>query len=154
MWAQDATAMYVCAASSAAAAEVTPFATPSATTNEAGWAGQVAAVARAAGSSAGIRAQDIVANGQQLMSKLPRALQGLASPRGASRASGQLSELDSLTGNANDAVSTASGAISDALGFLSGGGSLDPASNAGVQAFSVAALPSAAPSVAVKAWRR
>jgi PPE-repeat protein len=148
MWAQDATAMYVYAASSAAAAEVTPFAPPPATTNAAGWAGQAAAVARAAGGSAGIRAQDILASGQQLMSKLPRALQGLASPRGASRMSGQLSDLDSLTGKADDAMSTATGAISDALGVLSGGSSVDTASDAGVQAFGVAALPSVAPSVA------
>ncbi len=49
MWAQDAAAMYGYAGQSAAAAKVTPFATPAATTNPAGTATQTAAVSSATG---------------------------------------------------------------------------------------------------------
>ncbi len=66
MWAQDATAMYGYAGSSAAAATLTPFSSPPPTTNP---AGQGATVAQAAASS----------TGSQLINALPQALQGLAS---------------------------------------------------------------------------
>lgn len=72
MWAQDAAAMYGYAGNSAAAARLTPFSPPPPTTNPAGLAGQTAAVAHAAGASAGGHAQ--------LMSTMPQALQALASP--------------------------------------------------------------------------
>jgi PPE-repeat protein len=48
MWAQDATAMYGYAASSAAATALTPFSTPQQTTNPAGLSAQSTAVTRAA----------------------------------------------------------------------------------------------------------
>jgi PPE-repeat protein len=58
MWAQDAGAMYGYAASSAVAAQVTPFATPPQTTSQNGdTSGQAAAVAQASGTSAGNVAQ-------------------------------------------------------------------------------------------------
>ncbi len=53
MWAQDAAAMYGYAGQSAAASQLTPFATPAQTTNAAGAAAQSAAVDAAAGNSAG-----------------------------------------------------------------------------------------------------
>lgn len=68
MWAQDAAAMYGYAGSSAAASTVTPFTTPPSTTNPAGVTGQAAATG-----------QSILANGAQLMSAVPPALQALAS---------------------------------------------------------------------------
>ena len=52
MWAQDTAAMYGYAGQSAAAAKVTPFAAPAATTNPAGTANQAAAVSQATGTSA------------------------------------------------------------------------------------------------------
>jgi len=52
MWAQDATAMFGYAASSATASRVTPFTEPPQTTNPAAAGGQAAAVAHAVGSHA------------------------------------------------------------------------------------------------------
>jgi PPE-repeat protein len=58
MWAQDAAAMYGYAGASAAASQVTPFATPPQTTSsQDGTNGQAAAVAQATGTSAGNVAQ-------------------------------------------------------------------------------------------------
>jgi PPE-repeat protein len=53
MWAQDAAAMYGYAGSSAAASQLSPFTQPAQTTSATGLAGQAAAVAQAAGTSAG-----------------------------------------------------------------------------------------------------
>src|SRR5271168_4097758 len=77
MWAQDAAAMYSYAANSAAAAVLRPFTQPAQTTNPTGQIGQAAAVAQATGTTAGTGTQDMLS---QLMSTLPPALQGLASP--------------------------------------------------------------------------
>jgi len=83
MWAQDSAAMYGYAGQSAAAAKVTPFASPTQTTNPAGTAAQAAAVASAAGSGTG-SSQSVLS---QLTSTLPNALHGLSSPTsGASTA--------------------------------------------------------------------
>jgi PPE-repeat protein len=76
MWAQDAAAMYVYAASSASASTLTPFTPPAQTTNPAGQAAQGAAVAQATGTSA-------ATNGQSIMSAIPTALRALASPTAA-----------------------------------------------------------------------
>jgi PPE-repeat protein len=57
MWAQDAAAMYGYAAASAAASQVTPFATPPQTTSQDGTNGQNNAVAQAAQTAAGNSAQ-------------------------------------------------------------------------------------------------
>lgn len=73
MWAQDATAMYGYAASSAAASQLTPFAEPPATTS-----GEAGLTQGAATMDAG--AQGALA---QLVSAIPSALQGLATPLGA-----------------------------------------------------------------------
>ena len=56
MWAQDATAMFGYAASSAAASQLTPFAEPPPTTNAAGLASQAAAVGEAGGVASGTSA--------------------------------------------------------------------------------------------------
>jgi PPE-repeat protein len=77
MWAQDAAAMYGYAGSSAAAATVTPFSTPPETTNAAGAASQGGAVAQAAGTSSSAGVQSTLS---QVVSSLPNALQGMASP--------------------------------------------------------------------------
>ncbi|MGB9250174.1 MAG: PPE domain-containing protein, partial [Mycobacterium sp.] len=77
MWAQDAAAMYGYAGQSASATQVTPFATPAATTNPGGTATQAAAVSQATGTSAATSSQSIL---QQLTSSTPNSLQSLASP--------------------------------------------------------------------------
>ncbi|KAA1249343.1 PPE family protein [Mycobacterium simiae] len=77
MWAQDATAMYAYAGSSAAATVLTPFVSPPQTTNPTGALAQAAAVAQAAETSA---VTDTQAALTQLISTAPAALQELASP--------------------------------------------------------------------------
>jgi PPE-repeat protein len=83
MWAQDAAAMYSYAGQSASAAQVTPFATPAATTNPGGTATQAAAVSQATGTSAASSSQSILS---QLTSSMPSSLQSLASPAATSAA--------------------------------------------------------------------
>src|SRR5271156_5951452 len=83
MWAQDAAAMYSYAGQSASAAQVTPFATPAATSNPGGTATQAAAVSQATGTSAASSSQSIL---QQLTSSMPSSLQSLASPAATSAA--------------------------------------------------------------------
>lgn len=56
-WAQDATAMYGYAASSAAASRLTPFSSPQQTTNPAGLSAQQAAVTQATANAVGASAQ-------------------------------------------------------------------------------------------------
>ena len=93
MWAQDAAAMYGYAAQSAAAAKVTPFASPAATTTPGGTASQAAAVSSATGSSTAASSQSILS---QLTSSLQSSLQGLASPTSA--ATSTTTPLQSLFG--------------------------------------------------------
>lgn len=73
MWAQDATAMYGYAASSAVASQLTPFTEPPATTSV------------EAGLTQGVTTVDAGTQGtlSQLVSAIPSALQGLATPLGA-----------------------------------------------------------------------
>jgi PPE-repeat protein len=80
MWAQDATAMFAYAGSSATASGVTPFTQPPQTTNPAAAGGQAAAVAHAVGSAAGGHAQTLMSTAPQLISAVPQSLQSLASP--------------------------------------------------------------------------
>jgi PPE-repeat protein len=97
MWAQDATAMFGYAASSASASQVTPFTEPPQTTNPADAGGQAAAVTHAVGTSAGTNTQSVLT---QLMSAVPQSLQNLASPAVSAVADppSPLSILSSLTG--------------------------------------------------------
>jgi PPE-repeat protein len=83
MWAQDSAAMYSYAGQSASATQVTPFATPAATTNPGGTANQSAAVSQAIATSAASSSQSIL---QQLTSSMPSSLQSLASPAATSAA--------------------------------------------------------------------
>jgi PPE-repeat protein len=86
MWAQDATAMYGYAGSSAAASTLTPFTPPPPTTNPAGAGSQAAAVA-----------QSSMMSGSRVINAVPQALQGLASSAAADPPSGgALSDLLSL----------------------------------------------------------
>ncbi len=95
MWAQDAAAMYGYAGSSSAASTLTPFADPPATTTTTGAAAQAATVAQATGTGT----QSTLS---QLVTAMPAALQGLASPAtssGSGAESGFMNMLDLLTGN-------------------------------------------------------
>ena len=95
MWAQDAAAMYGYAGSSAAASTLTPFAGAPATTTTTGTAAQAATVVQATGTGT----QSTLS---QLMTAMPAALQGLASPASSTSSgseSGLMSVLDFLTGN-------------------------------------------------------
>lgn len=96
MWAQDVTAMYGYAGSSASAAQLTAFTAPAPTTNAEGLAVQAATTARAVGGAAG-HAQTVIAAAPQLLSHLvsevPRALQSLASPASTTSLSSLVSEL-------------------------------------------------------------
>ena len=95
MWAQDAAAMYGYAGSSSAASTLTPFADPPATTSTTGAAAQAATVAQATGTGT----QSTLS---QLVTAMPAALQGLASPAtssGSGAESGFMHMLDLLTGN-------------------------------------------------------
>jgi PPE-repeat protein len=80
MWAQDASAMYGYAGSSAAAATVTPFSSPPQTTNPAAAASQAGAVSQATGTSASAGVQSTLS---QVVSTVPSTLQQLASPLSA-----------------------------------------------------------------------
>ncbi|MGB6511994.1 MAG: PPE family protein, partial [Mycobacterium sp.] len=93
MWAQDAAAMYGYAGSSAAASTLAPFADPPATTTTTGAAAQADSVAQATGTGT----QTTLS---QLVTTVPAALQGLASPATSTSAgSGLEGLLDLLTGN-------------------------------------------------------
>ena len=95
MWAQDAAAMYGYAGSSATASSLTPFADPPATTTTTGAAAQAGVVAQATGTGA----QTTLS---QLMTAMPVALQGLASPASSTSSgaeSGFMNLLDFLAGN-------------------------------------------------------
>ena len=93
MWAQDAAAMYGYAGQSASAAQVTPFATPAATSNPGGTATQAAAVSQATAKSAASSSQSIL---QQLTSSMPSSLQSLASPAATSAATTTTTPFQSL----------------------------------------------------------
>ncbi|BBX21755.1 hypothetical protein MTER_11660 [Mycolicibacter terrae] len=91
MWAQDATAMYGYAGSSAAASTLSPFTPPPKTTNPAGAANQAGAVGQAAATATGSHADTVAA-------AITQALQGLTTP--GSAAAGSNASLLSSVGSA------------------------------------------------------
>ncbi|MEE3750856.1 PPE family protein [Mycobacterium intracellulare] len=117
MWAQDATAMYAYAESSAAAAQLVPFTTPPLTTTDSGIAGQSATLARTSADSASSSAQSQLS---QLSSQLTGALQTLATGTSTSTTStpSWLSGLETDLSNLSTIVSTLTGNYSP-IGVLS-----------------------------------
>lgn len=111
MWAQDATAMYGYAASSAAASTLPPFTSAPQTTNPAGLAAEGAVVAQVAGSSVVTNTQAVLT---QLTSTVPTALQGLSSPLSSISSSSTLSSLGSLLSVSSSTVWIASAFLSSA----------------------------------------
>jgi PPE-repeat protein len=138
MWAQDVAAMYSYAGEAQAATEVTPFQPPEQTTNEGGVTAQEAAVAQAAGTSAG-PAQQALAS-VNAMTAVPNALQALTSS----------SDLGAFSDFANpyNLASLGSGFLGNGLGLigLSGAaGFISEAEHHAVGAETVSAPRSTAP---------
>jgi PPE-repeat protein len=110
MWAQDAGAMYGYAGSSAVATQLTPFTEPQQTTSPGGLMAQSAAVAQAASTPAGTQQSTL----SQLVSALPNALQGLASPSSSSSQTTGLGGILDLLGGFNP---LAPGSANDTTGL-------------------------------------
>jgi len=127
MWAQDATAMYGYAASSAAASQLTSFTQPEQVANASGPAAQAAAVTEAATTQAGTGQSTL----SQLLSAVPNALQSLASP--ASSGSGLSGILDGFNIFSSGSGSSSSG-LSGLLNLISGsnGSAFGDFMNAGI----------------------
>ncbi len=94
MWAQDAAAMYGYAGSSAAATRLTAFTEPQQATSSSGLNAQSAAVSQATATSAGTQQSTLA----QVISAMPDALQGLASPSSSSQTTGLGGILQALGG--------------------------------------------------------
>ena len=144
MWAQDAAAMYGYADASAAAAKVTPFTPPRATTTAAGLIKQGIAVTQAASTSAGAHTQDAMLTSSRLISAVPQALQALASPSSTSgassllSASGLRSALNDLSGHLRTTMSTLS-FVNGAAGASRSGNVIGTAAGSSVQTGSAGA---------------
>lgn len=102
MWAQDATAMYGYAASSAVATELGRFSSPPVTTDPSAAASQSAAVVQASAASAADSGQSTAATIPQLLSSaaLPRAAQQLAIAPAAASPSDVFHIVDTEIGDA------------------------------------------------------
>lgn len=142
MWAQDATAMYSYAATSASASTLSPMPSPPQTTTSAGLGGHLGAVSHAA-AHAGSNTTT------QWLSSVPQTLQGLSTPGsspgsglsqaamgtgaslGSSGASAPLSSLSGLTGasgkGATKSASTGAGAASGLASALAAAPAADGA---------------------------
>ncbi len=105
MWAQDATAMYGYAGSSAAASQLTPFSQPAQTTNATGLAGQSAAVAQASATSTGTSSASN-ATSASTSTGLSSLLGDLTSSTGSSSSSSSslVTELTDLFSNSNNSA--------------------------------------------------
>ncbi|OBH57668.1 hypothetical protein A5687_24990 [Mycobacterium mantenii] len=111
MWAQDVAAMYGYAGASQAASQLTPFAPPQQTTHQGGLPAQNAAVAQAAGTSAG-RVQSALSG--NAMNAVPNALQHLTT---SSTAASGLSDFSSFM-NPYNLVSLGSGFLGNGVGLI------------------------------------
>jgi PPE-repeat protein len=146
MWAQDATAMYGYADTSAAATTLASFATPSQNTNPGGVGNQAAAVGQASGTG-GLA---------QLLSNVPQTLQHLASAGssgGASQLVVNLANSAPIQGLVNFEGATnpygllvSTFALESAIGAFTGVAPIDAAEGAGIAAAGhVAAVSAGAP---------
>ncbi|HTX54358.1 MAG TPA: PPE family protein, partial [Candidatus Baltobacteraceae bacterium] len=118
MWAQDATAMYGYAASSAViGAKVTPFTAAPETTNAAGLAAQGASTGGSAGNSTSTSLS-------KLVSTLPTTLQNLASPGSSTSTSAGSGVLNGVVDGSSTGVTTAAGPFGGLLNSSGIGSSL------------------------------
>jgi PPE-repeat protein len=139
MWAQDVAAMYSYAGEAQAATQVTPFATPEQTTNQNGATTQSAAVAQAAGTTAG-QAQQALASGNT-MTAVPNALQAL------SASSSDLGAFSDFS-NPYNLASLASGFFGNGLGLIGLSGAAGFISEAEHHAFGAETVSAPQPSAA------
>jgi PPE-repeat protein len=109
MWAQDATAMYGYAGSSAAASQLTPFTEPPQTTTAAAEPAQAAAVSQATSTGASNIGTELA----QLINSLPSALQNLATGLLNSPTTGSTNVLSGLSLPQLTSVSLPSGLSTD-----------------------------------------
>jgi PPE-repeat protein len=98
MWAQDASAMYGYAGSSAAASQLTPFTQPAQTTSPTGLTGQAAAVAQATGTSTGTVGTSAASTGSGLSSWLGD-ITAPGSNTATTGLAGLLNDLDGANGS-------------------------------------------------------
>lgn len=117
MWAQDAAAMYGYAGASAAASTLPSFTPPAQTTDPAGLAGQAAAVAQAAGTSAATHAQTTVSS---VTSAAPHALSSASPYVSMTSSSGSVAgttvELSHALGSMLEAASSPASALAHTIG--------------------------------------
>ncbi len=106
MWAQDAAAMYGYAGSSAAASTLAPFTQAPATTTTTGAAAQAGTVAQATGTGT----QTTLS---QLVTAVPAALQGLASPASSTSSGSGLDGLLTLLSGNSTSTTGLSGLFND-----------------------------------------
>ncbi len=123
MWAQDATAMYSYAASSASASAFSTFTSPPETTNPNGLAAQAGAVAQTVGAKARTSTT-------QLMSALTQALQNLATP-GSASGSGLTGLSQTALGNVSGLAASSAFTPASALSSLTGATGKTTAKTAG-----------------------
>lgn len=115
MWAQDATAMYGYAGTSATASALTPFTPPHHNTNPAVVGDQATAVGQAAATSAPTHTQTALS---QLISTVPNVLQGLASGTSSAPMDNLASLFNTLGPDIGTSLSVLSGGLFDASGLL------------------------------------
>jgi PPE-repeat protein len=108
MWAQDATAMYGYAGTSATASTLTPFTQAPATTTTTGVAAQAGTVAQATGTGT----QTTLS---QLVTAVPAALQSLASPASSTSSGSGLDGLLTLLSGNSTSTTGLSGLFNDLL---------------------------------------
>ncbi len=122
MWAQDAAAMYGYQGLAAAASTFSPFAPPPPTTSETASAGQAAALAQAAGTSAGSCAQTV----SPLTSAATTPL--TSAPLTSAAASNSVTGVASTAGTATASTTSSSAPLSSVMGATSSSAALTSAS--------------------------
>jgi PPE-repeat protein len=146
MWAQDAAAMYGYQAAAQAASTFTPFTTPPLTTDPTALGAQGAAVAQAAGTSAGAGVQTVSPLTSSMSTPLssalstplttaaaPNALPAVTSTTSSVSSSSSSSSLSSWT-----TLASSSTALTSGTGLASGAGSAAPMSTSGISAIGLA----------------
>jgi PPE-repeat protein len=128
MWAQDAVAMYGYQAAAQAASVLSPFTVPAQTTSPAGLAGQAAAIAQAASTSAGTSAQTVAPFTTSTV-VAPDALAELASITSSMSSSSSASPLSLVT-----TLTPSSTALTSGISLASGAGSATSMSTSGLSA--------------------
>ncbi|CAM4098592.1 putative PPE family protein PPE29 [Mycobacterium basiliense] len=124
MWAQDATAMYGYAGSSAAATDLTPFTPAAETVNQAGLAAQGASVAQAVNSAVTTDGMYTISHALMGLAGLTNEPPWLSSPEALMEAVG----LSGHTFNSNGDGIIVAGALGDITGAITGSSEVDAGS--------------------------